>query len=888
MTTRYRRIDDYGVIGNLSTVALVGLDGSIDWLCMPFIDSPSIFAALLDADGGGRFSLQPEEDWDSTAHYLPGTNILVTRFRTVSGMMEITDFMPLAAAAGRYIERDGQDLFRRVRLSRGDLTVSMTFDPRFDYARKGGPVEQRGEHLTASAGEERIFLSSSRTFPEGAEKGKAVWSLAEGEDLWIRLRYGGEANPLETESAERALEETAIYWKTWLRASETGRTVDAGIYREHVERSALVLKLLSFEPTGAIAAAATTSLPEEVGGVRNWDYRYTWIRDTSFTIQALFNLGHISETEAFLQWVESLLSEHGAVGMQIMYGVRGQAELPETVLDHLEGYKGSRPVRIGNAAAGQKQLDIYGEIMDAALKLSDYVGKIDSDLWPFFRDICDHVAGHWHEKDAGIWEVRGGPWHFVYSKVMCWVALDRGLTIARRYGFSADVELWQEVCAAIREEVLERGWSEKKESFVQHYETENLDASTLLIPLMGFLPVDDPRVVSTIAAVRRELGSEGLLYRYRTEDGLPGGEGTFLLCSFWLVQCLTALGEIEEARAVLRTLESVANHLGLFPEEYDLTWREALGNFPQAFTHIGYINSVLALQGAVTSREGRPSVPRRWAARSLLAGKVVLNDGEPREAVSPLEVVPALKSAMNVLRGAFFDTGRGRIAYERMASSEAYREYVELSYALKTVDLDELVRPEEQVAFWINLYNVLVIHAVVDLGIRDSVKEVAGFFGRIRYRIGNLLFSPEDIEHGILRGNRRPPRSFFRRFRKGDSRLRYRIDKPDPRIHFGLVCASSSCPPIELYTADGIDQELTIAGETFLNAGGAVVDREAGAVSLSRIFRWYGPDFGRNRQERLRFIAAYLHDAADRRFLEEHSAVVEVVYQDYDWRLNRY
>ena len=685
-----------------------------------------------------------------------------------------------------------------------------------------------------------------------------------------------------------AEQKTEAFWRGWLGESETGRTVETGPYREQVDRSALVLKLLSFQPTGAIAAAATTSLPEEIGGGRNWDYRYTWIRDTSFTLQALFNLGHLSETEAFLQWIENLLSEHGAAGMQIMYGVRGEPLLPEEELDHLEGYKGSRPVRIGNAAAEQKQLDIYGEIMDAALKLSDYVGKIDAEMWPFFRDICDYVTEHWRERDSGIWEVRGGPYHFVYSKVMCWVALDRGLTMARRYGFRAAVEDWEKSRDLIRTEVLEKGWSKEKKAFVQHYETSSLDASSLLIPLMGFLPADDPRVASTIDALRRELGSDGLLYRYRTEDGLPGGEGVFLLCSFWLAQCLIARGEYEEARAVLRSLEGKANHLGLFPEEYDLNWREALGNFPQAFTHIGYVNTALALQQALSAKDpGRAPGIRSAAARRLFGGKTVLNDGEPDPGIPPREVVPRLKEAMNVLRGAYFDTPGGRVAYERMAESPAYREYVRLSAGLKAVDPGEFLGREERVAFWINLYNVIVIHAVIALGIRDSVREVVNFFGRVRYRVGGMHFSPDDIEHGILRGNRRPPNSLFRAFNSRDVRLEYSISPMDPRIHFALVCASSSCPPIDLYRPERLEKGLTIAGETFINAGGAVVDRPRGRVSLSRIFQWYGGDFGRSREEMLRFIAPYLHDRDDRRFLEKKAGSLEVTYQSYDWRLNR-
>jgi GH15 family glucan-1,4-alpha-glucosidase len=877
----YRKISDYGIIGNLYSIALIGLDGSIDWLCLPHIDSPSIFGALLDDKKGGRFAVTPLEEWDSEAHYVPETNVLVTRFRTRKGTMRLTDFMPVPPEGDKNSREERHELYRFVEVIRGNVDVGLVFDPRFDYARGETRLERYEMGITASGGGESIVLTSTREMDSGCQ-----WSLSEGDKVWLHLRYG-DSGPagLDTAQAERALRDTEAYWRDWLRKSETGRTVEVGPYQEMVNRSALVLKLLYYNPTGTIAAAATTSLPEEIGGVRNWDYRYTWVRDTSFTLQALFNMGHLSETEGYFRWIKKLLAEHGAGRMQIMYGLRGEAELKEEELIHLDGYKGSRPVRIGNGAAGQRQLDIYGELMDAALKLSDYVGKIDIEMWPFLSDVCDYVVEHWRDRDNGIWEVRGGPYHYVYSKVMCWLALDRGITIAHRYGFLADLERWEMARKEIREEVLEKGWSEGKKSFVQHYETEALDASNLLIPILGFLPFDDPRVVSTIEAAQKELSHNGFLYRYSAEDGLPGEEGTFLLCTFWLIDNLVALGRLDEAEALVRRMEGTANHLGLFSEEYDVNWREALGNFPQAFTHIGYINSVMALSQAkarlAMEKEKGPHQARR------LERTMVLNEGEPAAEVPPREIALRLKSTMNILRGAFFDTPRGRVAYELMRESRPYEEYLRLSHALKDMDPGLLKSRDERLAFWVNLYNVIVIHGVIELGIRDSVREVRNFFRRVRYRIGEMLFSPEDIEHGILRGNKRPPGSLFRRFKKGDRRLDFSITPMDPRIHFALVCASTSCPPIDVYSPENLDKELEIAGKTFLNAGGLVLDREKDRATLSRIFRWYGRDFGQNKAEVLRFAAPYLYREEDRSFLEEKSESVKVHYQDYDWRLNR-
>jgi hypothetical protein len=689
---------------------------------------------------------------------------------------------------------------------------------------------------------------------------------------------------LDPEAAERTMKDTEAFWKGWLKRSETGRALELGKYRGMTERSALLLKLLYYAPKGTIAAAPTTSLPEEIGGERNWDYRYTWIRDASFTLQALFNLGHLSETEGYLKWIIGVLEKHGVEKLQIMYGLRGEEDLPEVELEHLKGYRDSRPVRIGNAASKQIQMDIYGELMDAALKLSDYVGKINPETWPYLRDVCDHVCEHWRDKDSGIWEVRGGPWHFVYSKVMCWVALDRGTVIARRYGFPADLGKWERTMEEIRCEVLEKGWSEEKQSFVQHYDTQELDASNLLIPILGFLPYDDPRVLSTVEATVRELSPDGFVYRYRAEDGLSGGEGAFLLCTFWLIDNLAAQGRVDEAERLLERMEGVANHLGLFSEEFEPGSGELLGNFPQAFTHIGYINSVAAIRAARAAVQ-----EEEYEHRSLpLLGKLVLNDEETDLTVQPQEVAQRLKEQMNILRGAFFDTRTGRIAYERMRRSEVYRTYLELSYALGNMPLEALETREQRLAFWINLYNVIVIHGVIELGLRDSIKEVRGFLKRVQYRIGDMLFSPEDIEHGILRGNRRPPNSLRRRFAASDKRRSLAIEVFDPRVHFALVCASSSCPPIGVYTAEDIDRELDIAAATFINAGGVVIDKRKESVSLSRIFDWYAADFGETMGDRLRFAGRYIYNDEDRMFLKENADHLRVLVQGYDWRLNRY
>jgi GH15 family glucan-1,4-alpha-glucosidase len=381
--TVYKKISDYGIIGDLKSIALIGLDGSIDWMCLPYIDSPGIFSALLDDGKGGRFSVSPVEAWESAAEYISATNILQTRFRTETGVMKVTDFMPVCACGREEMEEERHELYRLIEIPQGQVRVKVIFDPRFDYARNETSLTTNNTGIIAEGKNEVLVLSCSREINIPDNTRTVEWDLSEGERVWLHLNYGEvDSYGFNEKQAESALAETETYWKGWLNISETGRTVDAGPYRNMIDRSALVLKLLYYEPTGTIAAAATTSLPEQIGGERNWDYRYTWVRDTSFTLQALFNLGHLSETEGYIRWIEKLLSEHGAGKMQIMYGLRGEEKLPEEELDHLEGYKGSRPVRIGNEAAAQKQLDIYGELMDAALKLSDYVGKIDAMALP--------------------------------------------------------------------------------------------------------------------------------------------------------------------------------------------------------------------------------------------------------------------------------------------------------------------------------------------------------------------------------------------------------------------------------------------------------------------------------------------------------------------------
>lgn len=884
-----KRIDEYGLIGDSRTAALVGNNGSIDWLCLPFLDSPSVFAAILDQEKGGRLALSPAEPFDSTSSYRPGTNILNTTFRTAHGQLRLTDFMAVPVP-GKDPNHKNVQLYRCAEVTEGEVELVLHFGPRFDYARAETCMALAKDAVVAHGNQQSLSLSASRPGMTISKKeATGCWRLAKGEKLWFLLQWGDQTTaPLDSAEGEMALQQTERYWHDWLQQSETGEDFDFGPFRKMVERSSLVLKLLEFAPTGAMAAAATTSLPEEIGGERNWDYRFSWIRDAALTVEALFNIGHLAEMEKYLKWLEMFICESGCA-LQVLYGLRGETNPTEEILPHLAGYKGSRPVRIGNGAHDQKQLDIYGEIMDAALRLSNYAGKIEFSMWPFFRSICTTVCDTWQEKDSGIWEVRGGPFHFVYSKVMCWVALDRGLTIARRYGFPGDFQRWERCRENIRQEVLKRGWNAEKQAFVQHYDTDSLDAANLLLPFYGFLPYDDPQMLSTVEAIRKELSSDGFVYRYRTEDGLSGEEGIFLICNFWLVDNLIGQKKLEEAMVLLLRLENTANRLGLFAEEYDPFWKELLGNFPQAFSHIGYINSVFALCRARKSKKpvAEKTLTETVAQKLLVTQRFMLNEGSPEGEATPEFIIQDLKSKMNILRGAFFRTAEGRVAYEEMSESSLFQEYVKCSRHLQRSDPGNLKNRNERLAFWINLFNVMVIHGVITLGIRNSVREVTRFFRRICYNVGGMEFSADDIEHGILRANQRYPGSLWHPFGDKDPRYKLIIEPLDPRIHFALVCASSSCPPIEIYSADSLDHDLEISAKTFLNSGGVQIDRKEKTVWLPQVFNWYGGDFGTSDEEHLRFVAAYLYREQDRRYLEEGANKLKVKHHPYDWRLNR-
>ncbi|HEY6408754.1 MAG TPA: glycoside hydrolase family 15 protein [Ktedonobacteraceae bacterium] len=596
----YLPIEDHGIIGDLHTVALVGKNGTIDWCCLPAFDAPSVFGSLLDAEKGGFFSIAPQDtpELRLNQYYLPETNILITRFFTLEGVGEVTDFMPIQPAREH---TKHHRIVRAVRVVRGQLTFELICRPAFNYARDTHTVQFSERGAVFGHPELSLGLFSSVPLEEDGHGGmSSTFTLQQDHWAYFLLESTGEhvSEPPHFSPAQyqKILLDTKHYWRTWLSQCRY-----QGRWREMVQRSALALKLLTYAPTGAIVAAPTTSLPESMGGERNWDYRYTWLRDSALTIHSLLLLGFHEEAEAFADWLKARAAELKEDGsLQTMYTIHGGHDMTEITLDHLDGYRHSRPVRIGNGAYTQLQLDISGEFLDGVYVYMRKRGVYYAG-WQYILRLLNWLENNWQGGDEGIWEVRGGRRAFVHSRVMCWVAFDRAIRMAQEQGLPAPLDAWGATRDTIYQEIMEQGWSEDKQSFVQYYGSDAVDASLLLISLVGFTAETDPRIVHTIERIQRELMHEPHVFRYSenaADDGLKGVEGTFSICSFWLVEALTRAGKLEEARQNLDQMLTYANHLGLYSEEIG-PLGEAYGNFPQAFTHLALIRVCHALDQAL-------------------------------------------------------------------------------------------------------------------------------------------------------------------------------------------------------------------------------------------------------------------------------------------------
>jgi GH15 family glucan-1,4-alpha-glucosidase len=601
----YLPIAEHGLVGDLHTVALVGTNGMIDWYCCPHFDSPSVFGSILDKDRGGYYAIHPcDGGWTSKQLYFPDTNVLITRFFTDDGVGEVQDFMPLEGQVQESMHR--HRLIRRVLVVRGRMHFEIDVQPRFDYGRAEHEIEMHPHGVLFRSPDLTLALEGAISRAMGSDR------RLERVDGGVHARFELDAGSAQTFVLERvtpdhicrpfperetaaAFEATVDYWRRWLHQSRY-----RGRWREMVNRSALTLKLLTYAPSGAIVAAPTCSLPEQLGGERNWDYRYTWIRDAAFSLYGLLRLGFSEEAAAFMAWLDDRMRE-GRMGpggpLQIMYGIDGRAELPEEELTHLSGYRDSAPVRVGNGAATQRQLDIYGELIDSVYLYNKHGRPIFNETWSHVRRIIDWLCEHWDQVDEGIWETRGGQKDFTYSRLMCWVAIERAVRMNRARGLPGDLVRWLSERDRIYNQIWQKGYSPQRGAFVQHFGSETLDASLLLMPLVLFIAPQDPNWISTLDAIGDELVSDSLVYRYNIEaspDGLRGDEGTFSMCSFWFVEALTRAGREAEARLAFEKMLTYANHLGLYAEEIGPTG-EQLGNFPQAFTHLALISAAYNL-----------------------------------------------------------------------------------------------------------------------------------------------------------------------------------------------------------------------------------------------------------------------------------------------------
>jgi GH15 family glucan-1,4-alpha-glucosidase len=598
----FQPIENYGVIGNTRSIALVGVNGSIDFLCYPNFDSPTVFAALLDDERGGSFQIQPQFKQRRVRQlYLPDTNILLTRFLADEGVAELTDYMPIAT--------DGEqpnEIIRTLAVIRGEVEFKMRCQPRFDYARGAHTVnveERCAIFSPASDGFVPMALHSTIALRQDSQDAMAEFTLRAGEKA--TLVFGGirpQGQPPEMEFVEQRFQQTARFWKGWIAKSKY-----KGRWREMVNRSALVLKLMTSQEHGSLVAAPTFSLPEQIGGVRNWDYRFTWLRDATFSLYALIRLGFVEEAEAFIDWLKGRLSDDAERGpLQVMYGIDGRQKLDEMTLDHLRGYENSRPVRIGNAAYQQLQLDIYGEMMDSIYLANKYGDPISYAGWQEVQRMLEWLGKNWQRPDEGIWEVRGEAREFLHSRLMCWVAFDRAVRLAEKRSLSAPFGAWLRTRDAIREDIFTNFWDADLQSFVQSKGTKDLDASALLMPLMRFISPVDPMWLSTMRAIEARLVEDTLVRRYEVErthvDGIPGSEGSFTPCSFWYIECLARAGRLEKAQLLFEKLLGYANHLGLYSEEIGPSG-EHLGNFPQAFTHLALISAATYLDRALSGKD---------------------------------------------------------------------------------------------------------------------------------------------------------------------------------------------------------------------------------------------------------------------------------------------
>ena len=890
-------ISDYAILGNGHTLALASRTGSVDWMCLPFPDSPAVFAALLDERSGGRFAIRPDRDFDAASRYRPGTNVLDTRFRVRAGEALLTDFMPAGPVAREHPENNGR-LARRVHGLTGEVRLWIVCDVRFDTGRRPARWERRDNRCWRLVSRDRHLLLTA-TRPLCWEEGVARLRLRAGEEVWLALTWGGESVPAEAE-LDALLESTERHWREWRNRGEIGRHPAEGFWRESLDRSALALKLLQFRPTGAIAAGATASLPGPSPspirgrGRENRDARHAEIRDAATTLTTLWRLGHVREAGAYLDWIREVLRDSDPQGPEPLHRLGRTGSPPaERALRHLAGYKGAGPPRVGGRDADRFPGEICGELLDLFLAVSRCLGRVSVADWEAIRPLADRAADLWRLPESGDRALSDEsddsnepprPVHTTHSKLMCWVALDRGIALALRYGFRADLGRWRTERGELRREILRRGVNRRTGAFQRHYGVDGVDPDLLRIPLVGFLPIHDRRVAATIRAVEAERIRDGGMISDSGEAGASDPSLGFSDGYFRYLRCLIRQGRPDAVEAHLRRMGERTGATGLFGEGFDPVFREILGNYPCAFSHIGH--AATALDWLEAREVPAPPPPRAGRLALLFRIRRLSPPRKPIRSAVPPDPIRELHEVADRLAGHFQDGHERRIDYAALRNSPFFERMRRCIAALRGFDPAILAADPERIAFWANLFNVLTIHAVLELGIRNSVREVPFFFRRAVYEIGGRPYRLGDIEHGILRGNRRPPYGPSRSFAASDPRRRFAPETFDPRVHFVLVRAGRTDPPLEACVPETLEERFEIAARGFVN-GTSRLDLDERTLWVSELFKWYRADFGRRDGDLVRFAARYWYrsDAADRMFAGADRIAIR--YFPYDRRLNR-
>lgn len=869
-----KKIGDYGVIGNGAAAALVGRDGAIDWLCLPQIDSESVFAALLDPQRGGAFTVEPpgrwQEDWDTAQSYIEGTNVLRTRFRTRGGEVELTDFMPIGSSSENTIPY----LVRRITGIHGDTRLRITVSARLRYARVAVTWQQQTACAWSLHGDDGTY-SITTSSPVHWHEDQTSVAIGAGETFWIA--FGAEQQRSTTADIEAHLNTTIDYWRRWISHRHPDDRRAHSTWRQQLVRSDLLLALLQSPATGAIYSAITASIPRTLYGMRACDGRYEDVFACALYVEALLGFGHVDAAQQYLLHAIARLPSPRT----LLHAPRSVA------LDHLSGYRGT-PAAVQSEAVAQCDYTTVGFLLDAALLLSRHGVPIERSLWEQLQPLVDFAAQTWPHPDLGYATSSLGPRHFTLSKLLWWMALDRGVKLAQRYGYPGDVDWWKEQRQAVRDTIITQSYRADKGLFAMHPDSDEIDPALLLLPITGFLPADDPRVKRTLAAI--ELVVRGAQESNRSSEEVDVAVEPHFhnLFPYWHVNCLILQQRFDDAEERLRLLHTTSNHLGLFGEHFDGLFREINGNFPAGRVHAAYAVTVMNFfNGLNRLQRSEPPAPERrlgMVFRSHLLNPV--SDQTNGSALSPShDADQMLQQALNELRREFYDAHEQTLEYARIRGTQSYQRFRDAITALREFDPLVLESDAHRLVFWLNVFNAAVIHGIVELGLTRSVRDVPLFFDRIQYKIGRFLFTPSDIEHGILRANAPPPGKRRNKFIQKDPRCRLGPGSCDLRVHFAMFRGTRSAPYLDVYILDRLESMLNDAARVSVNAAAQVVKKKR-TLLLPEQIAWYRQDFPQENTQFVSYLSRFFNDPEVVEWLGENAHRVNIEYQSFDWRLN--